>query len=45
MKFEYTFDSLCLKVLDESFAPQVLDFYDYNREDFDRYEADKPYNF
>lgn len=45
MKFEYTFDSLCLKVLDESFAPQVLDFYDYNREDFDRYEADKPDNF
>lgn len=45
MKFEYNFDGLILKVLDESYAAQVLEFYSNNRLDFDRYENDKPDNF
>lgn len=45
MKFEYAFDGIRLKVLDETYALQVLKFYKDNREDFDRYETDKPANF
>ena len=45
MKFEYTFEGMKLKVLDETFAGKVLEFYSSNREEFDRYEAAKPDNF
>ena len=45
MKFEYTFEGMKLKVLDETFAGKVLEFYSRNREEFDRYEAAKPDNF
>lgn len=45
MKFEYAFESMKLKVLDETFAGKVLEFYSRNREEFDRYEAAKPDNF
>ena len=45
MKFEYTFEGMTLKVLDETFAGKVLEFYSRNREEFDRYEAAKPDNF
>ena len=45
MKFEYTFEGMKLKVLDETFAGKVLEFYSRNREEFDRYEASKPDNF
>ena len=39
MKFEYAFEGMKLKVLDETFAGKVLEFYSRNREEFDRYEA------
>ncbi len=39
MKFEYTFEGMKLKVLDETFAGKVLEFYSSNREEFDRYEG------
>ena len=42
MKFEYTFEGMKLKVLDETFAGKVLEFYSRNCEEFDRYEAAKP---
>ena len=45
MKFEYAFEGMKLKVLDETFAGKVLEFYSRNREEFDRYEAAKPDNF
>ena len=45
MKFEYTFEGMKLKVLDETFAGKVLAFYSRNRDEFDRYEAAKPDNF
>lgn len=45
MKFEYTFEGMTLKVLDETFAGKVLEFYSSNREEFDRYEVAKPDNF
>ena len=45
MKFEYTFEGMKLKVLDETFVGKVLEFYSRNREEFDRYEAAKPDNF
>ena len=45
MKFEYDFEGMKLKVLDETFAGKVLEFYSRNREEFDRYEAAKPDNF
>lgn len=45
MKFEYEFEGLSLKVLDETFAKSVLTFYYDNQEDFDRFEADKPANY
>ena len=45
MKFEYTFEGMTLKVLDETFAGKVLEFYSRNREEFDRYEVAKPDNF
>ena len=32
MKFEYTFEGMTLKVLDETFAGKVLEFYSRNRE-------------
>lgn len=35
MKFEYTFEGMTLKVLDETFAGKVLEFYSRNREEFD----------
>ena len=38
MKFEYAFEGMKLKVLDETFAGKVLEFYSRNREEFDRYE-------
>ena len=41
MKFEYAFEGMKLKVLDETFAGKVLEFYSRNREEFDRYEAAK----
>ena len=31
MKFEYTFEGMKLKVLDETFAGKVLEFYSSNR--------------
>ena len=37
MKFEYAFEGMKLKVLDETFAGKVLEFYSRNREEFDRY--------
>ena len=42
MKFEYTFEGMTLKVLDETFAGKVLEFYSRNREEFDRYEVPSP---
>ena len=45
MKFEYAFEGMKLKVLNETFAGKVLEFYSRNREEFDRYEAAKPDNF
>ena len=45
MKFEYAFEGMTLKVLDETFAGKVLEFYSRNREEFDRYEVAKPDNF
>ena len=45
MKFEYDFEGMKLKVLDETFAGKVLEFYSRNREEFDRYEVAKPDNF
>ena len=44
MKFEYAFEGMTLKVLDETFAGKVLEFYSRNREEFDRYEVAKPDN-
>lgn len=45
MKFEYAFEGMKLKVLNETFAGKVLEFYSRNRDEFDRYEAVKPDNF
>lgn len=45
MKVEYVFGDLTLKVLNESYSAEILDFYYRNREDFDRYETLKPDNF
>ena len=45
MKLEYYKDNLILKVLDSSYAEQVLEFYGSNRDEFDKYETDKPDNF
>ncbi len=45
MQFEYHKDNLCLKVLDESYAPQVLDFYRRNRSSFEPFESEKPAHY
>lgn len=45
MKLEYYNHNLTLRVLNESYTQQVLDFYSKNRSYFDIYEADKPDNF
>lgn len=45
MKFEYVYDDMTLKILDESYALPVLDFLFRNRCDFDKYEPEKPDNF
>ena len=45
MQFEYEFDGLMLKVLNESNAKEVLHFYERNKEEFNMYESTKPENF
>lgn len=45
MKLEYRNNNLTLKVLTSASASSVLSFYSRNREQFDRYETDKPDNF
>ena len=45
MKFEYQFEDITLKVLDETYAPLVLAFCKQNRTVFDQYEVEKPENF
>ncbi len=45
MQYEYSFDGLKLRALNETSAEQVLNFYSRNRDDFDRYETAKPENF
>lgn len=45
MKLEYCSNNLTLRILNENYTNQVLDFYYRNRSYFDMYEADKPDNF
>lgn len=45
MKFEYKYSGFSLKILDDSYSKDILDFYYRNRDDFDRYEPEKPDNF
>ena len=45
MKTEYQINSLTLKICNETSVFEVLDFFEDNREYFDRYEPDKPANF
>ena len=45
MKFEYAFEGMTLKVLDETFAGKVLEFYSRNREEFDRNRSTFNRNF
>lgn len=45
MKFIYETDRLILKILDGTYASEVLRFYLANREIFERNEAQRPYNF
>ncbi len=45
MNFEYTTERLVMRVCHDSDAEQVLDFYDRNRESFDRYEMTRADNF
>lgn len=45
MKLEYNLGNYTLKVLNPSQSLDVLDFYYRNRNDFERYESDKPQSF
>lgn len=45
MRYEYKFDGFSLKILNEAYSKDILDFYYRNRNDFDRYEPEKPANF
>lgn len=45
MKLEYSKNRITLRILTESYAPEVLNFYYDNREFFDPLEAAKPENF
>lgn len=45
MNFQYETDRLKLHILDSSFAPEVLQFYNDNREVFERYESSRVANF
>lgn len=45
MNLEYEFDNINLRVLDAKYATMVLSFVDKNKEIFEQYEVDKPYNF
>lgn len=45
MKFSYETDRLLLKVLDGSYAPDILRFQIDNHDIFERYEATRPENF
>lgn len=42
MNLEYEYDNMILKVLDSSYAAQVLSFCTKNKEQFEPYEIDKP---
>ena len=45
MKFSYDTDRLILKILDSSYAEDILRFYLENREHFEHCEALRPENF
>lgn len=45
MQFEYTSGNLIYRILNESSAASILEFYENNREDFERYEPVRPDNF
>ena len=45
MKLEYKENNIVLRVLNETSARSVLDFYEKNRDYFDKYEMDKPAGF
>ncbi len=45
MKTIYQKDDIILKILNETYTPDVLGFYSENRDYFDIYETDKPSNF
>jgi ribosomal-protein-alanine N-acetyltransferase len=45
MNFEYTTDRLVMRVCHDGDAEQVLEFYDKNRDLFDRYEMTRADNF
>lgn len=45
MNLEYDFDDISLRILDKQYADMVLSFCSKNKEIFEQYEIDKPYNF
>jgi len=45
MNLEYEFDDIILRILDNQYASMILPFYDRNKEIFEQYEIDKPFNF
>ena len=45
MNLEYEFDNISLRILDKHYASMILPFYDKNKEIFEQYETDKPFNF
>ena len=45
MNLEYKFDNISLRILDKQYASMVLLFCNNNRNIFEQYEIDKPFNF